>query len=50
MLVNEQFKVLGSTLDMHKCSKPQSNLQLLSPEKITKVDELTTKLALVFIL
>ena len=30
---------------MHKCSKQQSNLQLLSTEKLTNVDERTTKLA-----
>ena len=29
---------------MHKCSKTQSNLQLLSTEKLTNVDESTTKL------
>ena len=29
---------------MHKCSKQQSNLQLLSREKLTNVDELTIKL------
>ena len=28
---------------MHKCSKQQSNLQLLSTEKLTNVDELTTQ-------
>ena len=30
---------------MHKFSKQESNLQLLSTEKLTSVDELTTKLA-----
>ena len=30
---------------MHKSSKQQSNLQLLSTEKLTNVDESTTKLA-----
>ena len=30
---------------MHKCSKQQSNLQLLSTENLTDVDELATKLA-----
>ena len=30
---------------MHKCSKQQSNLQLQSTEKLTNMDELTTKLA-----
>ena len=30
---------------MHKCSKTTINLQLLSTEKLTAVDELTTKLA-----
>ena len=29
---------------MHKSSKQQSNLQLLSTEKLTNVDESTTKL------
>ena len=29
---------------MNKCSKQQSNLQLLSPEKLTNVDKSTTKL------
>ena len=32
-------------LSMHKCSKQQSNLQLQSAEKLTNVDESTTKLA-----
>ena len=30
---------------MHKSSKQQSNLQLLSTEKLTNLDESTTKLA-----
>ena len=30
---------------MHKCPKQQSNLQLLSTEKLTNADERTTKLA-----
>ena len=30
---------------MHKCSKQQSNLQLLLTGKLTNVDDLTTKLA-----
>ena len=30
---------------MHKCSKQHSNLQLLSTEKITNVDDSTSKLA-----
>ena len=29
---------------VHQCSKQQSNLQLLSTEKLTNVDESTTKL------
>ena len=32
---------------MHKCSKQQSNLQLLSTEKLTNVDDSTTKLAVI---
>ena len=30
---------------MHKLSRQQSNLQLLPAEKLTNVDEMTTKLA-----
>ena len=32
---------------MYKCSKQQSNLQFLSTEKLTNVDEMTTKLAVI---
>ena len=32
---------------MHKCSKQQSNLQLLLTEKVTNVDDSTTKLAVI---
>ena len=39
--------IQGSLLQlwMHKCSKQQSTLQLLSTENLTNVDESTTSLA-----
>ena len=39
--------IQGSLLSlwMHKSSRQQSNLQLLSTEKLTRVDESTTKQA-----
>ena len=43
MLNNELFKFLALTLDAQ--TRQQSNLQLLPAEKLTNMDDMTTKLA-----
>ena len=46
-MLNNEKTIQGSLFQfwMHKCSKQQSNFQLLSTEKLTYVDDSTTKLA-----